>query len=98
MIANCQTRKPHLQSLAIEVWLACGWAITILLEPVVLAWVVGRLVVGLKNRRRFILDDQQLHVHVHASRSNTREIENACMFAIASARAHGLEQKGCDHI
>ena len=46
--------------LAIEVWLVrlhVGWVInTILLEPVALDWVVGRLKVGLKNRRRFILD------------------------------------------
>ena len=58
------------------------------------AWLGGgRLAVGLKNRRRLSLDDRQLYIHAmqHACISNTREIDNACMLAIA---ARMLEQKG----
>ena len=51
--------------LAIEVWIM--WlhvdGLLILLEPVALGWMVGWLTIGLKNRRRIILDDRQLYAH-----------------------------------
>ena len=56
---------------------------------------VGRLAAGLKNQRRLILDDRQLHTCtcMHASRSNMSEIDNVCMFAIASEHAR-LSKRG----
>ena len=90
--------------LAIEVWLVrhVGWAINRIpyCSSDSRAWLgvgygVGRLAAGLKNQRRLILDDRQLHTCtcMHASRSNMSEIDNVCMFAIASEHAR-LSKRG----
>ena len=94
-VNNCVAKRKATPSiLAIEVWLVrlhVGWAINRIphCSSNSCAWLgvgygFGRLAVGLKNRRRLILDDRQLYVHIHASRLSMRDIDEACMFGIAS--------------
>ena len=82
--------------LAIEVWLVrlhVGWAINRIpyCSSDGCVWLgVGYIVlaVGLKNRRRLILDDRQLScMYKHANRSSMHDIDNACTFGIASEHA-----------